>query len=122
MTRTANLASTSSFTTPKGTHVASVKRNQIYATQGQKELYAIEGSACEYVLREKATGQIVCQIRRRPVAPIELEVSVRLYTPDGFLFNATPASANLGGIVMTGCVIMDCATGIDIGSQHRGIG
>ena len=27
-----------------GTHIASVKRNQIYTTAGQKEIYSMEGS------------------------------------------------------------------------------
>ena len=43
-----------------GAHIASVKRNQIYPTAGQRELYSIEGTADEYMLKEKATGQIVC--------------------------------------------------------------
>ena len=106
----------------RGTHVASVKRNQIYPTAGQKDLYAVEGSADEYVLRDKETGQVVCHIRRKPVMPVELEVSVRLYTPDGFLFDATPDATNLGGIVMTGNLIRNRPTGINIGASSLGIG
>jgi hypothetical protein len=105
-----------------GTHVASVKHNQIYSTAGQKETYSLEGSADAYVLREKTTGQAVCEIRRRPVTPIELEVSVRLYTPDGFLFDATPASTNLGGIRLMGNTIVGCANGITIDAEGIGIG
>jgi hypothetical protein len=100
----------------KGRHVASVKRNQIYPTGGQSEFYSLEGSADECALREKATGTVVCQIRRKPAtSPVELEVSVRLYRPNGFLFDATPTSTNLGGSVLSGNVIMNCQTGINIG-------
>lgn len=95
-------------------HVASVKHNQIYPTQGQKDLYSIEGSLQGYSLREKNTGQTVCNVVRLPKTPIELEVSVKFYTPDGFLFDATPTSTNLGGIQMTGNVIAGCSTGINI--------
>jgi hypothetical protein len=98
----------------KGNHVASVKRNQIYQPVQQKELYSISGSAEEYSLREVATGEVVCKIRKRPTTPVELEVSVRLYTPDGFLFNATPASTNLGGIVLVGNTFVGGSIGINI--------
>jgi len=99
----------------KGKHVASVKRNQIYQTASGKELYLLEGSMDELTLREKATAQAVCQVRRKNATPAELEVSVRLHTPDGFLFNATPDSTNLsGGIRISGSVISKCATGIRI--------
>lgn len=98
----------------KGTHVASVKRNQIYPTPGQRDLYSIEGSQDVYVLRENATAQIACRICRKPTTPVELEVSVRLYTPDGFLFDATPTSTSVGRTVFEGCVIRSCAIGINI--------
>jgi hypothetical protein len=106
----------------KGSHVASVKRNQIYMTAGQTESYAREGSADEYILRENASGQIVCQINRKPSNPLELEVSARLYTPDGFLFEATPTSTNVGGIVMRGNTISGCPTGISIGAAGIALG
>ena len=35
-----------------GAHIASVKRNQIYPSAGQKELYSIEGTADEFVWME----------------------------------------------------------------------
>jgi len=69
---------------------------------------------------EKTTGHVICKIHRKPVTPIELEASVHFYTPDGFLFDATPTSTNLGGIVVTGNVVMNCATGVNIG--HKGVG
>jgi hypothetical protein len=99
----------------EGTHISSVKRNQIYPVAGQKDLYSVDGSADEYILKEKETGHTVCHIRRRPATPIELEVSVlRLSTPDGFLFHATPSSTNLGGNVFIGNVISGCAVGINV--------
>jgi hypothetical protein len=44
-----------------GVHIASVKRNQIYPTGRQGELYRLHGSADEYVLLRTDTGQNVCQ-------------------------------------------------------------
>ncbi len=46
---------------------------------------------------------------------VELEVSVHLYTPDGFLFDATPEQTNLpGGNVISGGVMKNCENGIVI--------
>ena len=95
-------------------HVASIKRNQIYPTAGQRERYAFDGSDHEVKLLDTDTEEIVCSIQRRS-ATSELEVSVRLYTPEGILFDATPTVTNLGGIKMSGNVFQNCGTAILIG-------
>ena len=96
-----------------GKHVASVKRNEIYF--GDKNAYTIEGSMDRYILTERSSGRVVCDIKRRTAAhPAELDVSAQLYTPNGFLFNATPEKTNLGGIVMSGNTIIGCGAGIVI--------
>src|SRR5258706_2803009 len=79
-----------------GKHIASVKRNEIYS--GDKDKYTIEGSINRYIFRERESGRVLCDIRRREDAhPAELDVSVQLYTPSGFLFEANPDQTNLGG-------------------------
>jgi hypothetical protein len=96
-----------------GKRLATVRRNEIYF--GDKDAYQIDGSANRYVLTEKATGRIICDIRRREDAqPAELELSVHLYTPSGFLFDATPEQTNLGGMVMRNCVFEGNNIGIAI--------
>jgi hypothetical protein len=98
-----------------GRHVASVKRNRIYpATAGR--LYELKDQAADVcLLRDVRNGEDVCTIRRTSDTPTELEVSVRLYTPDGFLIKATPTEIEipetrsiLGGNTLRGA-------GIEIG-------
>jgi hypothetical protein len=94
-----------------GNHIAAVRHNEIY--RGDKDAYQIEGSMNRYVLSERATGRVLCDIRKREDAhPAELDVSVQLYTPSGFLFDATPEQTNLGGITLNGVTFQDCETGI----------
>lgn len=82
--------------------------------QGDAKNYDIKTGHEEYSVTEKTTGRIIASVKRRGVEGAELEVSVRLYTPDGFLFDATPTKTNVGGMVMTGCTIKDCGAGIVI--------
>lgn len=97
-----------------GKHIASVKRSEIYS--GDKEAYRIDGSLNRYIFTERASGKVICDIKKREAAhPAELDVSVQLYTPSGFLFNATPEQTNLGGIVMRGCTFVSCGTAFAIG-------
>jgi len=72
---------------------------------------------------EKATGRVVCQIDKRPKDPrIELDVCVRLYTPDGFLLEAHPDGINVGASLMIGNLMQGCGTGIAIGDCSGGAG
>ncbi len=82
--------------------------------QGDADNYQITSSHEEYSVTGKSTGRLIASIKRRGVEGAELEVTVHLYTPDGFLFDATPTQTNIGGMVMTGCTIKDCGVGISI--------
>jgi hypothetical protein len=97
-----------------GTRVATIRRNEVYF--GDSEAYQIEGSMNRYILTERASGRMICDIKKREEAhPAELDVSVHLYTPSGFLFDATPEETNLGGmVIMRDCTHADCGTGIAI--------
>lgn len=98
-----------------GQRVASVKRNEIYF--GDKEQYEIAGSLNRYVFKERSTGRILCDIKRREDSyPAELDVSAALYTPDGFLILATPQQTNIGGITLTGNTFIGGTAAIVIGS------
>jgi hypothetical protein len=92
-----------------------VKRNEIY--YGDKTAYRIDGSASRYIFSERASGRVICDIKRYEAAlPAELDVSVHLYTPSGFLFDATPEQTNLpGGNVVRDCTFSGGGIGIAIG-------
>ncbi len=96
----------------KGARIATVRRGMI--VQGNQDAYEIKEEADRYSVMEKATGQVICDIRKRAQAEnTELEVSVKLYTPDGFLFEATPEHTNLAqSILLSGNVFQNMSTGI----------
>jgi hypothetical protein len=78
-----------------GKRVAAVRRNEIYV--GNKDDYEVDGSATQWTLRNKHDGAVICDIRRESGSEDELTVAVKLYTPSGFLFDATPDATNLPG-------------------------
>lgn len=96
----------------QGKRVAAVRRNEIYF--GDKEAYKIDGTATRYILSDRATGRVICDIAHGfDAAPWELAVAVHLYTPSGFLFDATPDGTNLpGNISIRNSVIQNCTFGI----------
>ncbi len=95
-----------------GKRVATVRNGIV--VEGDSQNYQIESGHEEYKVTEKKTGRLITSIKRRGVADAELEVSVNLYTPDGFLFDATPNETNIGGAMLRGNTIKDCAVGIGI--------
>ena len=96
-----------------GARIATVRGNRI--VQGNEDDYEIIREADRYAVVEKATGKVICDIRRRSQAPeSELEVSVELYTPEGFLFKATPKETNIKGIALRGNVFENLGAGIVI--------
>lgn len=104
-----------------GNHIASVKRNEIY--YGDKDKYQIDGSLNRYTFFERASGKVLCDIRKREDAhPAELEVSVDLYTPTGFHFTATPEQMNFKGFTMIGSTFMGLHAAIRISGDSIGVG
>jgi len=96
-----------------GERVATVRGGNI--VQGNKEDYEIRSEMHHHSVIEKTSGRVICDIRRKTEAPdAELEISVLLYTPDGFLFEATPEKTNLRGVRMVDCTIEKCDYGIVI--------
>lgn len=100
----------------EGHKIASVKRNEIYYGGKDKDRYKIDGTANRYTLTDTKTGRVICDITKREDAqPDELRVTVHLYTPNGFLFDATPEQTNLSGVVMRNSTFSNCGAGIVIG-------
>lgn len=98
----------------KGQKVANVKQGRIYAKD--LDVYERIENQDEYKLIEKATGRIICWIKKKRLADnAELEVNVNLYTRDGFLIEATPEYTNIGSIIFHGSTIRNCGAGIVIG-------
>ncbi|MBM4137395.1 MAG: hypothetical protein FJ241_11265 [Nitrospira sp.] len=92
--------------------VATIRKSIV--VQGDANNYEIKTGHDEYSVTEKNSGRLIASVKRRGVQGAELEVTVHLYTPDGFLFDATPTQTNVGGMMMTGCTIKDCGAGIVI--------
>jgi hypothetical protein len=98
----------------KGAKVAEVKNGQIYAND--KSLYQEVKSPREYKLVERATNRIICMVVKRPVGSyVELDVTVDMYTKDGFRIKAAPDAMQFGGgLMMIGNVISRCRAAIVI--------
>jgi len=92
--------------------VATIRKSIV--VQGDSDKYRIKTGHDEYSVTEKDSGRLIASVKRRGVKGAELEVAVHLYTPEGFLFEATPTHTNVGGMMMTGCTIKDCGAGIVI--------
>ncbi|MHC1698829.1 MAG: hypothetical protein AB9919_12365 [Geobacteraceae bacterium] len=99
----------------QGKRVATVRKGVI--VHGNQNEYTITAGMDRYTLTENKTNTVICDIKKRSqVASAELEVSVKLFTPDGFLFDATPTGTNLpGGNSISGCTFTNCGAGIGIG-------
>lgn len=96
-----------------GKKVATVRNSNI--VQGDRSNYDISTQMDRYTVIEKSSGRIICDVRRRSQAPnAELEISVKMYTRDGFFIDAGPEQTNIAGNTLRGCVIQDCGTGIAI--------
>ena len=97
----------------KGERVAIVRGNRI--VQGNATDYEFVRQPDRYAVSEKSSGRTICDIRLRSEAkPAELKIAVELYTPSGFLFNATSSQTNLGRYVIMNSTIRDVPIGIKI--------
>lgn len=95
----------------KGNKIAVVKEGRIYS--GDEKKFEIIKTKDEYILKNRETGAMICDIKKRSMADhAELDVNVSLYTKDGFLINATPESTNIGSNAFRGNYIKDCGAGI----------
>lgn len=97
----------------QGKQVASIRKNNVYS--GDTEAYTVEGSQDRTYLKEKSSGRILVDLKKRQdAAPSELDVSVRTYLPNGQLLDLGPHSSNLGGVRMTDNIFQGLPVGIAI--------
>lgn len=81
-----------------GTKLATIGQNRLFENKRYKGAKSIvlEGGVHDYTVIEKPSGRLICNIKQKEAAkPEELNVSVNLYMPDGFLLQANPGSINL---------------------------
>ena len=98
---------------PKGKKVATARHGTVVA--GDAQNYEITHDPHHYTVKEKSTGRVVCDIRRRDAAEeADIEVTVDLFMPDGFHLQADPDQTNIGGIQMSGNIIDTSQAGIKI--------
>ncbi len=98
----------------EGKRAATIRKNVI--VQGNQSEYTIKTGMDRYTLTGNKTNRVICDIKKRTEATnSEIELSVKLHTPDGFLFDATPTETNIGGIKITGGTISNCGAGIVLG-------
>ncbi|MEZ4970468.1 MAG: hypothetical protein R2814_12585 [Flavobacteriaceae bacterium] len=96
-----------------GSKIATVKQGRIY--EGDKDLYTVHIAQDSYTLIEKESGRTICDIKKRKLAEqSELEVTVNMYTKDGFLIEATPTGTNIGTSTIQGSTFKNCGAGIAI--------
>ena len=99
-----------------GEKIASVKKNNIHL--GNKDAYALDGDADSMRLVSKSSDQNLVEIKKRlAAAPVELDVSVQTYLPDGRLMDLSPDSSNLGGIPYAALLGAAHGAGTPHGSQ-----
>lgn len=65
--------------------------------EGDPEAVDIRSTESNYLIRDRSNDRVVCEIRRRAgQQKMDLDVSVLMHTPDGFLIHANPAQSNIG--------------------------
>jgi hypothetical protein len=90
-------------------------RNSVVA-EGDESKYDIRSSEDEYAVARKTDGQLIARVRRRDLKGAELDVSVDLVLPNGFVFKATPTEIRLRGQrQIMGGHVKNCGVGIPIG-------
>src|SRR3990172_6626421 len=72
----------------KGQRVATFAKGVV--VQGDQANYQIDSGHDSYTVTERSTGRVIARVQRRGVQGAELDVSVRMYLPNGFLLDAGP--------------------------------
>jgi len=78
----------------KGARKAVVSGTELL--EGDPRSVDIRSTENNYSIRDRSTDRVVCEIRRRAgKQKMDLDVSVLMHTPDGFLIHANPAQSNV---------------------------
>lgn len=63
---------------------------------GDPQAVDIRSTENNYSIRDRSNDRVVCEIRRRAgQQKMDLDVSVLMHAPDGFLIHANPAQSNV---------------------------
>lgn len=93
-----------------GDKVTTIRKGMIVA--GNEKDFSIVKEFDHYTITEKLSGRIICGIKKREEAgEVELDLSVYMYTKNGFLFDATPTGINVSSNLISGNII----SGLDVG-------
>jgi hypothetical protein len=88
-----------------GHKIATIGQNRLFPNKkykGDREI-SLEGEVHNFTVIEKPSGRMICNIRQKEKAvPAELDLSLNLYMPDGFLLSATPDGISIPGAVIKG--------------------
>ena len=78
--------------------------------------YSLDAKHDHFTLTEDATGRIICDLRLRENAAedAEIEVSAKMYMPNGFLLELSPSETNVGGTRLIGNTFENCGAGIAV--------
>ena len=64
--------------------------------KGDPQAVDIRSTENNYTIRDRSNDRVVCEIRRRAgQQKMDLDVSVLMHAPDGFLIHANPAQSNV---------------------------
>lgn len=75
-------------------------RNVTHGNSGDFRIHSTDQS---YVVRERATGRTICEIRRCVSSRgMGVDVFVLTHSPDGFFIHANPVQSNIGAKKATG--------------------
>lgn len=97
----------------KGQRIAPFAKGVV--VQGDQANYQIHSGHDVYSVTERSTGRVIARVQRRDVQGAEIDVSVHMYLPNGFLLDAGPQETNLGGMTVSGSTFENCGAGIAIG-------
>ncbi len=104
-----------------GVKFATIGQNRLFENRKYKgpKSVILEGSVHDYIIKERPSDRVICNIKQKVAAkPAELDVSVSLYMPDGFLFEADPNSINLPmNNQISNCAFSGLGCGISISCQ-----
>lgn len=99
---------------PVGARIATVRKGVI--VQGNEKDYEIVTGHGVYSLILRVNQRQILRIERRGVEGAELDVSVRMYLPNGQLLDLSPTETRINqtGTVIGGSTIRDAGVGIQI--------
>lgn len=78
----------------RGHRQAKVRGTEL--VEGDPDVVDIRSTDSSYVIRDRTNDRVICEIRRRAgQQKMDVDVSLLMHTPDGFLIHANPAQSNV---------------------------